>query len=287
VLLALILWLIVFTTNLNLFDAFNDWLTDFFGSSREIGNFSFTLGGLVLFLGIIWLANFLQRFIAYFFGDTGDDAAMDDRGQRSRLLITRLVLLIGGFLLAVAASGLSVDRITVILGALGVGVGLGLQNIVNNFVSGIILIFDRPLRIGDTVEIKDKRGRVKEIGIRSSTLLTEEGAEVIIPNGDVLSNQIVNWTLSNNHVRIALSFTVEKPANPEAIDPEKIKEIVRHHPNVLDRREPEVIINTVSSRTEEIIIHFWIKDITRAAYTTGELRTSIYRHLDEKGVIVS
>src|SRR6185437_5279032 len=117
VLLALILWLIVFTTNLNLFDAFNDWLIDFFGSSREIGNFSFTLGGLVLFLGIIWLANFLQRFIAYFFGDTGDDAAMDDRGQRSRLLITRLVLLIGGFLLAVAASGLSVDRITVILGA--------------------------------------------------------------------------------------------------------------------------------------------------------------------------
>ncbi|HEV9035986.1 MAG TPA: mechanosensitive ion channel domain-containing protein, partial [Puia sp.] len=218
-LLSVILWLIVFTTNLNLFDAFNDWLTDFFGSSREIGDFSFTLGGLVLFLGIIWMAHFLQRFIAYFFGDTGDDAAMDDRGQRSRLLITRLVLLIGGFLLAVAASGLSVDRITVILGALGVGVGLGLQNIVNNFVSGIILIFDRPLRIGDTVEIKDKRGRVKEIGIRSSTLLTEEGAEVIIPNGDVLSNQIVNWTLSNNHVRIMLSFTIEKPPKAEAVEP--------------------------------------------------------------------
>jgi small-conductance mechanosensitive channel len=285
--LAVILWLIVFSTNLNLFDALNDWLSEFFGAQREIGNFSFTLGGLVLFLGIIWFANFLQRFIAYFFGDTGDDAAMDDRGQRSRLLITRLVLLIGGFLLAVAASGLSVDRITVILGALGVGVGLGLQNIVNNFVSGIILIFDRPLRIGDTVEIKDKRGRVKEIGIRSSTLLTEEGAEVIIPNGDVLSNQIVNWTLSNNHVRIALSFTIEKPPKPETIEPDKIKEIVRHHPNVLDRRDPEVIINTVSSKTEEIIIYFWIKDVTRSAYTTGELRNSIYSHLEGKGIAVT
>src|SRR6202000_317006 len=127
----------VFTTNLGLFDSINDMLTDLFTRSRQVGSFSFTIGGLVLFLGIIWLANFLQRFIAYFFGDTGDDAAMDDRGQRSRLLVTRLVLLIGGFLLAVAASGLSVDRITVILGALGVGVGLGLQNIVNNFVSGI------------------------------------------------------------------------------------------------------------------------------------------------------
>ena len=204
--LAIVLWLIVFSTNLNLFDALNDVLTDFFSAPRVVGNFTFTVGGLLLLFGIIWLANFLQRFIAYFFGDTGDDAAMDDRGQRSKLLVTRLVLLIGGFLLAVAASGLSVDRITVIIGALGVGVGLGLQNIVNNFVSGIILIFDRPVRIGDTVEVGDKRGRVKEIGIRSSTLLTEEGAEVIIPNGDVLSNHIVNWTLSNNHVRLALSF---------------------------------------------------------------------------------
>ena len=285
--LAAILWLIVFSTNLNLFDSMNDLLTDFFSTQREVGNFSFTIGGLLLFLGIIWLANFLQRFIAYFFGDIGDDAAMDDRGQRSRLLVTRLVLLIGGFLLAVAASGLSVDRITVILGALGVGVGLGLQNIVNNFVSGIILIFDRPVRIGDTVEVGDKRGRVKEIGIRSSTLLTEDGAEVIIPNGDVLSNHIVNWTLSNNHVRMVLSFTIEKPAHPDAIDAEAIKDIVRHHPNVLDRRDPEVMVNTVSSKAEELRVYFWIKDITKTAYTSGEIRTSIYQLLDSKGLVVS
>jgi potassium efflux system protein len=286
-LLATILWLIVFSTNLNLFDTLNDLLTDFFSAPREVGSFSFTIGGLVLFLGIIWLANFLQRFIAYFFGDTGDDASMDDRGQRSRLLITRLVLLIGGFLLAVAASGLSVDRITVILGALGVGVGLGLQNIVNNFVSGIILIFDRPVRIGDTVEIKDKRGRVKEIGIRSSTLLTEEGAEVIIPNGDILSTNIVNWTLSNSNVRLVLSFTIEKSANSEAIELEAIKDIVRQNPNVLERRDPEVIINTASSKTEELKVYFWIKDIAKTAYTTGEIRTAIYQHLDDKGIVVT
>jgi potassium efflux system protein len=283
--LAAALWLIVFTTNLNLFDAINDWMIDFFGSTREVGSFSFTVGGIVLFLGIIWLANFLQRFIAFFFGDTGDDASMDDRGQRSRLLITRLVLLIGGFLLAVAASGLSVDRITVILGALGVGVGLGLQNIVNNFVSGIILIFDRPVRIGDTVELGDKRGRVKEIGIRSSTLLTEEGAEVIIPNGDVLSSRIVNWTLSNNHVRLALTFTIEKPTN--ALDTKAIKDLVRQNPNVLDRREPEVMINAVSTKSSELKIYFWIKDITKTPYTTGEIRTSIYHYLDEKGIVVN
>ena len=285
-LLATFLWLVVFFTNLNLFDSLNDLLTDFFTSSRQIGNFSFTIGGLFLFLGIIWLAHFLQRFIAYFFGDTGDDAAMDDRGQRSRLLITRLILLIGGFLLAVAASGLSVDRITVILGALGVGVGLGLQNIVNNFVSGIILIFDRPVRIGDTVELGDKRGRVKEIGIRSSTLLTDEGAEVIIPNGDVLSSRVVNWTLSNNNIRLALSFTIEKPADREALELDTIKDIIRQNSNVLERREPEVIINSLTSKTEEIKVYFWIKDISKSQFTTSEIRTSIYRHLDDKGIVV-
>jgi potassium efflux system protein len=286
-LLAIVLWVIVFSTNLNIFDALNDWLSDFFGSPRQVGSFTFTVGGLVLFLGIIWLANFLQRFIAYFFGDTGDDAAMDDRGQRSRLLITRLVLLIGGFLLAVAASGLSVDRITVILGALGVGVGLGLQNIVNNFVSGIILIFDRPVRIGDTVEFGDKRGRVKEIGIRSSTLLTEEGAEVIIPNGDVLSSRIVNWTLSNNNVRLALSFTIEKPAQSEALDLKAIKELVQTNSNVLDRRDPEILVNALSTKTQELKVYFWIKDIAKTPSTTSEIRTSLYSYFDEKGIIVT
>jgi potassium efflux system protein len=283
---AVVLWLIVFVTNLNLFDSMNDLLVDVFTSPREVGNFSFTLGGLVLFMGIIWLANFLQRFIAYFFGDTGDDAALDDRGQRSKLLVTRLVLLIGGFLLAVAASGLSVDRITVVLGALGVGVGLGLQNIVNNFVSGIILIFDRPVRIGDTVEIGDKKGRVKEISIRTSTLLTEEGAEVIIPNGDVLSNRIVNWTLSNNHVRLALSFNIEKPEKPENINGDAIREIVKKHPNVLQQREPQIVLNALNSKTSELRVYCWINDVTRTQNTSAELRTSIYRFLDEQGIVV-
>ncbi|MHA4811335.1 mechanosensitive ion channel family protein [Flavitalea flava] len=282
--LAILLWLIVFTTNLNLFDSINDMILELFSAPRDLGSFSFTLGGVALFLGIIWIANFLQKYIAYFFGDTGDDAAIDDKGQRSRLLITRLILLVAGFLLAVAASGLPIDKITVILGALGVGIGLGLQSIVNNFVSGIILIFDRPLRIGDTVEIGDKKGRVKEISIRSSTLLTEEGAEVIIPNGDVLSHNIVNWTLSNRHVRVGLSFTIEKPANPDTIQMEDLKKIIMDNPNVLERREPEIFMNNISSKTIEIKIYFWCKDIGKTSLTSGEVRSEIYRHLEKNGM---
>jgi len=134
----------VFTTNLNIYETLSDTITQFLTLPRTIGSFTFTLSGALLSVGIIWIANFLQKYIAFFFGDVGDDASFDNKGQRSRLLVTRLILLTLGFLLAVAASGLSMDRITVVLGALGVGIGLGLQSIVNNFVSGIILIFDVP-----------------------------------------------------------------------------------------------------------------------------------------------
>jgi len=284
--LSVFLWILVFTTNLNIYETLSDTITQFLTLPRTIGSFTFTLSGALLSVGIIWIANFLQKYIAFFFGDVGDDASFDNKGQRSRLLVTRLILLTLGFLLAEAASGPSMDRITVVLGALGVGIGLGLQSIVNNFVSGIILIFDRPLRPGDTVEIGDKKGRVKEIGVRSSTLLTAEGAEVIIPNGDVLSHNIVNWTLSNNHVRVSLSFTIDKPAHPEDIEPDTIKEIIKANPNVLERREPEIILTSLSSKTIEIKIFFWSKDFGKTNLTAGDIRTGIYEHFDKKGITV-
>jgi potassium efflux system protein len=284
--IAVPLWLIVFATNMNLFDTLNDFITDFFTATRQVGNFSFTIGGMVLFVGIIWLANFLQKYIAYFFGDIGDDSAFDDRGQRSRLMITRLILLITGFLLAVAASGLPVDRITVILGALSVGIGLGLQSIVNNFVSGVILIFDRPLRIGDTVELGDKKGRVKEIGIRTSTLLTDEGAEVIIPNGDVLSRNIINWTLSNNHIRESLTFLMDKSDKTKDLTTDAIKDIVLKNENVIKDKTPEITITNLNSKNIELKIFFWTKDFNKSGATSENIKAAVYQFLESKGITV-
>jgi len=280
---SVIIWLVVFVTNLNLFDVLSTKFDELLSTPRIIGSFSFTLGGLILFLGIIWFANYLQKYIPYFFGDLGDDASFDNKSPRSRLLITRLVLLIGGFLLAIAASGLPVDRITVILGALGVGIGLGLQSIVNNFVSGIILIFDRTLRIGDTVEIGDKKGRVKEISVRSSTLLTPDGAEVIIPNGDILSHNIVNWTLSNNNIRIELSFTVDKLILAEEIRPD-ITGILKSFPEVLAQKEPEIFINNITSQSTQLKIYFWCKDVTKTELARSEVYSSFYKKLQERGI---
>ncbi len=282
-LLAVIVWLVVFTTNLNIYSAIIGQASDVLTLPRKLGSFTFTLRGVILFLLIIWTANFLQKYIAYFFGDIGDDAAFDNKGQRSRLLITRLVLLVAGFLLAVAASGLPIDKITVILGALGIGIGLGLQSIVNNFVSGIILIFDRPLRIGDTVEIGDKKGRVKEISVRSSTLLTPDGAEVIIPNGDILSHNIVNWTLSNNYKRIDITFTIDKLISSEDISA-GVTAIIETLPDALTRKAPEILINNVTSVSAQLKILFWCKDIARSEYARSEAYGAVYKYLESKEI---
>jgi potassium efflux system protein len=89
--------------------------------------------------------------------------------------------------------------LTIIISAFGIGIGFGLQNIVNNLVSGLILAFEKPIQIGDIIEVGNRSGTMKEIGVRSSKILTSDGSEVIIPNGDLFPQHVVNWTLSNNN----------------------------------------------------------------------------------------
>jgi potassium-dependent mechanosensitive channel len=281
---SFIIWLVVFFTNLNIYNAISDYVTGVLSHTRSIGSFKFTYGGIILFVLILWVANFLQKYIGFFFGNIGDDLVFDNKGPGSRLMILKLVLLVAGFLLAVAASGLAIDKITVILGALSVGIGLGLQNIVNNFVSGIILIFDRTLHIGDTVEIGNNKGRVKQISMRSSTLLTPEGAEVIIPNGTILSNNFINWSLNENYIRVDLTFTVDKTSKEMR---EEIMTIMKTLPDVVKEKEPEIFINTVTSESTQLKVYFWCEDVTKRELARSEAYTAVSKYLREKGIKIS
>jgi small-conductance mechanosensitive channel len=160
-------------------------------------------------------------------------------------------------MLAIAASGLPLDKLTFLIGALGVGIGMGLQNIVNNFVSGIILIFDGSLKIGDDVEVGGQAGKVKEIGLRASTVNTADGADVIIPNGNILSQNIVNWTFSNNEKRIEIQFTL----SGKELDANKINEVinstVKNIPGVISQRNPVILYTKVTYENCSLTVRFW------------------------------
>ncbi|MFN8007619.1 MAG: mechanosensitive ion channel [Terriglobia bacterium] len=131
--------------------------------------------------------------------------------------VSYYVLLIVVFVAALADTGVRWNKFTVITGALGVGLGFGLQNIVNNFVSGLILLFERPIRVGDVVDIGGLVGSVKRIGARSSTVQTPQDAEVIVPNSTLISNQVINWTLSSAWRRVEVPVGVAYGTDPELV----------------------------------------------------------------------
>ena len=130
---------------------------------------------------------------------------------------TRWVILIVGTLLALAALGIDTTKLTLVAGALSVGIGFGLQHVVNNFVSGLILIVERPVSVGDLVEIGPLIGEIRRIGIRSSSLRTMQGAEVIVPNSDLTSKEVVNWTRSDRQRRYDIDISVAYGSQPEQV----------------------------------------------------------------------
>eukprot|EP01132_Coremiostelium_polycephalum_P020248 gene20248-24061_t len=251
-LLIISMWVIVVAANLNTWEALRGVLSDLLGKAITIGNITFSMGSVLLFFIIVWIAHLLQKYVAYFFGEVDDqDAENVNKRQHSKLLVTRLIVLVAGYLLAIAASGMPLDKLSIVIGALGVGVGLGLQNIVNNFVSGVILIFDREIHVGDVIEVSSQSGRVKSMGLRTTKIDAANGAEIIIPNGNILSQNITNWTYSNNFKMVELRFKLNGLILAESIS-EVIKQSLGEVPMVYSEKEPQIFYHAVAEDNYEI-----------------------------------
>ncbi len=282
-LISVCIWSIVFTISLNVYNAVFSAATEFLGKERRIGTTSFQLGSILLFIMIIYISNLLQQGVGSLLGKTENNWDPELKRNGSRLAMTRLVLIALGFLIAIAASGLPLDKITIVLGALGVGIGLGLQGIVNNLVSGVILIFEQPFRIGDYIQLGDKRGRVLDIGIRSSRMVMEEGAELIMPNGDLLSGMVVNWTTRNENVRISIPINVEAGHTHDEIQQTILAELKNNEHVVFDP-SPEILISSQSDKVMGLNVLVWISDVNKMQQIKSELLKCIFSCLDAKGI---
>lgn len=204
-LFAIILVIIIWANTLHITSEVRRLFDRLLHSNHTIGSITYSYGDVLLAFVVVWIANWIQKNLK----DLLDQSEAKTNQRRTALLpLVRVVIFIVGFLLGIRILGLGVDKLTVIVGALSVGIGLGLQNIINNFVSGVILVFERPFKVGDYVELADKKGQVMQVGIRSSTLLTDQGSQVIIPNGDLLSGRLVNWTFEESDIRLNLQLTI-------------------------------------------------------------------------------
>lgn len=279
ILAGTILWLFILLQNLNIDDWARDNIGDFLNQSQSIANTSFTFGGFVIFILVIWLSSIVSKIISYFYDVSArrvTDLSVLRRKNRTSALIIRIGVFTVGFLLAVAASGFPLDKLTIIISAFGVGIGFGLQNIVNNLVSGLILAFEKPINIGDVIEVDGHTGTMKEIGIRSSKVITGDGSEVIIPNGDFISHQVVNWTLSNSNRQIDL-----RVITAYGVDVHKVRELFKglllNREDIMSTPAPAVFVNNVSESAVEFKLLFWEADIS----STGELRSKILTEVYE------
>jgi len=187
--------------------------------------------------------------------------------------------------LAIATAGVDLTNIALIAGALSLGIGFGLQNVVNNFVSGLILLFERPVKVGDWVVIGANEGFVKRINVRATELETSELASVIIPNAEILSGPVKNWTLKDRQGRLEVAVGVEYDADPELVR-SILLELAHAHPKVLAYPEPFVLFTAFGASSMDFSLRCFTDDILARGNIASDLRFAIHARFKAEGLTI-
>ena len=195
--------------------------------------------------------------------------------------IINYAIIISGTIIALSTIGVTPEQFTLVFGALGVGIGFGLRNIIANFVSGIIMVFERPVQIGDTIQVEKTMGTVKSIGARSSTIETFDGSEVIIPNADFIAKEIVNWTLSDERRRKVLEFKVDFDSDIEQVM-DIMKSVAISHQDVLKDPEPLATFNGFGEYHLNFKLYFWLTENLIVAQS--DIAIGVYNALKEANI---
>ena len=279
---AVVAWAVFSLQEFAILDATIEQISKVFGAEISIGDFSIVVGDILIFFLVIWLSFKISQLVSFVL-DTDVLPRLDlPRGVPGAITrLTHYAVIVAGVVIAATAAGLDFSRLTLIVGALGVGIGFGLQNVVNNFVSGLILLFERPIRVGDKVQVGELSGTVKNIGMRASIVATWAGAEVIVPNANFISSEVINWTLSDDRRRMEIPAGVAYGTDPTRVI-ELFVGLARDHPDVLDDPEAKAIFTGFGASSLDFELRAWTRgDFIAVA---SDLRVGINRALAEAGI---
>ncbi len=209
-----------------------------------------------------------------------------DRGLRNSVSVfTQYIIIVIGLLLALNLLGINLTSLTMFAGALGVGIGFGLQNIANNFISGLILLTERPVRTEDWISIGSQNGRIKRIGMRSLVLTTWDNQDVIIPNADLITNPVTNWTLSDSLVRTVFDVGIRYQDDPHLAQ-KIIQEAVTMTPSVYLERPPQVLLTEFANSSVNFRIQFYsdVESQTSRLQVKSDVMFAIWDALRDAGI---
>lgn len=281
---AVLTWLTRTLIAFSAFDPVMRGLRTTLAADLQVGSLQISLGDVLALVITIWLAIIVSRIVAVVLEEDVLPRLSLPRGVPGAVSVTaKYAVLVLGFLAALSAAGVELGQLTVLLGAFGLGLSFGLQNIVNNFVSGLILIFERPIQVGDVVQLEQITGEVRSIGIRSSLIRTFDGAEVIVPNGNMLAQSVTNWTLSDRKRRVEISVGVAYGTDPSKVI-EMLISVAREHPDVLDHPPPSAMFMGFGPSSLDFCLRMWTLRQEPFPQLKSDVGVGVYKILSDAGI---
>jgi len=251
-----------------------------------IDRFHFTLWVLLyltaLVLLLFWATSRLNRFVVYRLLDRSKVAL----GVRIAVgSIIRYLVIVVGLVVIFQTAGINLSSITIIFGALGVGIGFGLQNITNNFVSGLIILLERPIKVGDRIEVGGGvAGDVVDISMRATTIVTNDNISIIVPNSEFISKTVINWSHTNRQVRFNFPVKVAYREDPERIR-RLLIDLALRQPGVLHAPPPDVLFVAHGDSALEFNLRVWTEEfVDRPGVLKSQLYYRIFAVFREQGV---
>ena len=282
-LVGIILWLLFTLQGFEIFDFLKLWVNDLLMINWKIGEMTISVGGILAFMTIFFITMFLAKIVANIFQDEWLIKVLPRGIAPAISLITRILLIVTGFYMGLSAAGFDLSKIGLLLGALGVGIGFGLQSVVLNFISGLILAFERPINLGDAIEVDQEFGIVTSIGVRASNIKTYKGSEVIIPNGDLVSKKVINWTLSNRDRRSRILMKTSSDADPEKVI-QLFNAIAMEHPSVYKKPAPDTLFYGYNQEGNlDFALIYWTS-FSDTLNTDSDIALKIYKTLKREGI---
>lgn len=277
-----ILWILVALNIFHLFDDFTNFLDNirFSYADNELSVLLIIKGILILFFSL-WFALKLSEFIQ---AKIAHSQKINPSLQVLFSKITKIILLFLAALIGLNIIGIKLTTFAVLGGAVGVGIGFGLQKIVSNYISGFILLLDKSIKPGDIIEIDQTFGSIKSMSTRYVTVSTIGGKEHLIPNEDLITHKVINWSHTNTLIRLKITVGVSYSTDiPKAM--KIVKETAQSHPRVEQKSNVAVFLDEFNSSSIDLELRFWIKDPDKGvANIKSDIRLEIWKKFREHNI---
>lgn len=283
--LAVIFWFNQFLHNINAMDFLQHNLFNLLNHKINVAGYSYAPGSILIFFITLFITFYISSMLnGLFLDEKRTEESTNKTSLASIVIILRLFIIAAGFILGLLIAGIPLNNLNLFVGALGVGIGFGMQSFFANLISGIIIAFEKPLYVGDIVELEGgTRGRVTDIGLRSTTVDTADGAEYIIPNNEMIGKVLKNWTRTSKLYKLQFEFNVDHENDPETVQriastaAQQIKEII-------PKPAPAVQFLNIRSNGLQFEISCWVKSIAEAKKVKSQLLTMLHKELMAAGV---